>query len=317
MNQLKVVKYKPVSFEDFNLNSFSKILMNKLIETSNINLLIWGNIGSGKSSLINVILNHYYNNDNDIINNHILYISLLKDQGINYYRNDVKNFCQTSYSIKNKKKTIVIDDMDLLNEQSQQIFNNFINNYKNINFIISCSDMLKINNNIKNKLEIINIENIDKIFLSKILDNILINENIDTDIECKKYLLNLSNYSISNLINYIEKVLLINENINIKLLKNISCNVLFDDYNNYIDLCVKNDLENAIAYILNIYDKGYSVIDILDGLVLYIKQYSNIDNKNKYEIIKILCKYINIFYNIHEENIELIFMTNNIINTLN
>ena len=36
----------------------------------------------------------------------------------------------------------------------------------------------------------------------------------------------------------------------------------------------------------------------------------------KYEIIKLICKYIIIFYNIHEEEIELAIFTNNLIQLL-
>ena len=35
--------------------------------------------------------------------------------------------------------------------------------------------------------------------------------------------------------------------------------------------------------------------------------------KDKYEIIKLICNYIIVFYNIHEEEIELIMFTNNLI----
>ena len=44
----------------------------------------------------------------DIINN-------LKDQGIQYYRNEVKIFSQTRSNIPFKKKIIVLDDIDLIN----------------------------------------------------------------------------------------------------------------------------------------------------------------------------------------------------------
>ena len=56
---------------------------------------------------------------------------------------------------------------------------------------------------------------------------------------------------------------------------------------------------------------------LLKIFFLYIKNYSNLDDKYKFEIIKVICSSINIINNINEENIELIFLTNNIINILN
>ena len=64
-------------------------------------------------------------------------------------------------------------------------------------------------------------------------------------------------------------------------------------------------------------NNGFSVIDILEEFFLYIKFHSDLDDKYKYEIIKLICKYINIFHNIHEDSIELIFLTNNIRNIFN
>ena len=63
----------------------------------------------------------------------------------------------------------------------------------------------------------------------------------------------------------------------------------------------------------SIYDNGYSVIDILDNYFLFIKITDIISEIEKYKIIKLLCKYITIFYNIHEDAIELTLFTNNLI----
>ena len=51
---------------------------------------------------------------------------------------------------------------------------------------------------------------------------------------------------------------------------------------------------------------------IYDNYFLYVKTTALLDEKEKYEIIKLLCKYITIFHNIHEDEIELALFTNNI-----
>ena len=87
----------------------------------------------------------------------------MKEQGINYYRNDVKTFCQTSSSIKHKKKIIVLDDIDIINEQSQQVFRNCIDKYSNnIHFIASCSNPQKVIESLQSRLTIIKIRPLQK-----------------------------------------------------------------------------------------------------------------------------------------------------------
>ena len=65
-----------------------------------------------------------------------------------------------------------------------------------------------------------------------------------------------------------------------------------------------------------IFDKGYSVIDIYDNYYSFVKMSDLFSEKERYELIKIVCKYITIFYNVHEDEMELALFTNNVITCL-
>lgn len=320
MNESLIIKYKPKHLDDFNIEKYTKDLINIYLSNNKLLFLIHGGIGSGKSSLINVLLNKFYKNNKKSINANTIYINLLKEQGINYYRNELKNFCQIN-NLENlkEKKTIILDDLDLLNEQCQQIFNTFISNYENINFIITCNDKQKIRSTIINKLELIKINKMTDEFIKNRIEYILVNENLNLDINSKELIIRASNRSIPNMINIIQKLKLIIEdsNVDYNLLENITCNIMINDMNKYIELCKQDNLKVSIDHILNMCNNGFSVIDILEELFMYIKYYSDLDDKYKYSIIKLICKYINIFHNIHEDQIELIFLTNNIKNIFN
>jgi len=152
--------------------------------------------------------------------------------------------------------------------------------------------------------------------LENILNNISKNENIELDKESKKFIISISNHSIRILINYLEKFKLLKQNVNLDLAHKVCTNILFINFDNFTDLCKINDLNNAIKIILNIYNEGFSVMDILDNYYLYIKLTNKIDETQKFEIIKIVCRYITIFHIIHEDEIELSLFTNNIISIL-
>ena len=64
-------------------------------------------------------------------------------------------------------------------------------------------------------------------------------------------------------------------------------------------------------------NKGFSVMDILDGYFKYIKYIDTMDDVVNYEITKLIMKYITNFYSIHENEIELAFFTNELIIILN
>jgi hypothetical protein len=76
------------------------------------------------------------------------------------------------------------------------------------------------------------------------------------------------------------------------------------------------NLNDSIALLYSIYDKGYSVIDILDNFFLFIKITNILNEDEKYKLIPYICKYITIFHNIHEDEIELALFTNNLIQIL-
>jgi hypothetical protein len=57
-------------------------------------------------------------------------------------------------------------------------------------------------------------------------------------------------------------------------------------------------------------------MDILDNYFLYLKTTECLSEDEKYKVIPYLCKYITIFHDIHEDEIELALFTNNIMNVL-
>ena len=175
-NKLFIHKYQPIYFTDFEIDQNIVEILNTLIEIDNLNILIIGDMGSGKTSLMNaIILEYYKGNHQTAIQENILHINSLKEQGINYYRNDVKTFCQTTSTIYKKKKIIVLDDIDFINEQSQQVFRNCIDKFShNVNFISSCSNNQKVIESLQSRLTIIKIKPLQKDNLYNIIDNIKI-----------------------------------------------------------------------------------------------------------------------------------------------
>jgi replication factor C subunit 2/4 len=306
-------KYQPLYFKDFEADTVLFDMLNTLINMDNLNILFIGDVGAGKTTFLNAVIKEYYNNI--CAQDNILYINSLKEQGINYYRNEVKTFCQTCSAVKNKKKIVVLDDIDIINEQSQQVFRNCIDKYShNVHFIASCSNPQKVIESLQSRFIIIKIKPLLKHQLSKIMQKIIDNENIIIDEEAKQFILNVCNNNAKILINYMEKFKLLNEDVNIHNAINVCTNIsyiLFEEYTT----CIKNgELKQAIKILYDLYDKGYSVIDILDNYFLFIKITTCISETEKYDIIPLICKYITVFNNIHEDEIELALFSNNMYN---
>jgi DNA polymerase III delta prime subunit len=308
-------KYKPSNFSDFEMNVDIINILKTVISMDNLNILFVGDSGTGKTSLINVLIKEYYGNIP--YNDNIMVINSLKEQGIQYYRTEVKTFCQTKSSIPNRKKIVVLDDIDNINEQSQQVFRNCIDKYNNnVHFISSCCNIQKTIDSIQSRKIIIKLTPLTDSNLNIILKKIKKMENIVMDSKTDDFILSVSNKSIRILLNYLEKFKLLNMPINYELANKICTNINFTILDNYTTLVINKNLADANDILYDLYDKGYSVIDIYDNYFLYVKTTNLLTETNKYEIIKLLCKYITIFHNIHEDEIELSLFTNNVIQLL-
>jgi DNA polymerase III delta prime subunit len=314
-NTLLIQKYQPIFLDDFHLDKELHNILNALIITDNLNVLFIGDNSSGKTSLLNAVIREYYKNiEPTIYQDNILYINSLKEQGIHYCRTDVRIFCQTCSLVSGKKKIIILDDIDLMNEQSQQVFRICIDKFShNVHFIASCTNIQKVIDNIQSRLNIIKLRPIRKETLLQLIRNVTKNENIQIEPEVEDFLLNMSNNIVKIIFNYMEKFKLVGEKITYSMAMQLCSNISFFTFQEYTQCIKKKKLEEAIEIIYGIYDKGYSVMDILDNYFQFVKVTDLYTEEQKYNLIPYICKYITIFYNIHEEEIELALFTNNLI----
>jgi DNA polymerase III delta prime subunit len=318
--EIFITKYKPYYLKEFGLDEKRMQLLRTLYEIEDINILLVGSTSSGKTTLLYAMIREYYDikKDKTIPDTNILFINQLKEQGIHYFRNEMKTFCQSKCSIHGKKKMIVIDDIDNLNEQSQQVFRNYLDKYKhNIHMICSCTNIQKVIESIQSRVHIIKLhlpeyEQIESL-MQKIKEEnrFSIEENAMSKI---KSTINRENENIVQMISKMEKMYIYQTDhraINVQEIEKMTSSIKKEDLENYIQHVKSGNLNRCLQILQNM--EGYSVIDILDHLYNHIKETGNLTETQKYEMIPLLCKYITIFNKIHEDHIELAIFTNDLI----
>lgn len=314
-NYCFIEKYKPNNINELIYCNDFKQVLKSLLQMDYINILLKGEQCCGKTTIIDCILKEYYETI-DIYNKHIqenlYYYNCLNDQGINGFRNMLKTFCQTKSTFANKKKFVIIDDIDILNEQSQQIIRSNMDKYGNqINFITSCTNINKVIDTLQSRLNILKIPKISKQNLKIILQCVIQTETFTMTKEAQEFIIKISDNSINILLNNLKKCSLLQEKqITIDILKNLCCQICYDYYDKYFhEVFVERNSINAIQILESLCTMGYSVIDILENLFSYVKFTSSYDDMFKFKLLPYICKYIDIVHTTFEDIQEIILFT--------
>jgi len=298
--RLLLHKYEPKCLDDFE-QKYIVTLLKKFIEIDIIKILFVSKQSNGKTTFIKAIINEYYKGETE----HVLFINNVKEYGVSYYKNEVKHFCKTPST---RKKMIVLDDFDYMNEQNQQIFKNIIEKF-NLHYIISCSNPQKVLLNIQSLMNIIEIKKMPRKNMLNIYNRIKMEEDLDICEEVENYIIDTN---VNQMINNMEKYILMDTKITLEIAKQSSSDIKASIFENYLHELENKNLNACIEIFYNLHGDGYSVIDILYNFYNFIKN-ENLPDTFKYNLIPYISKYINNFHNIHEDIIELALFTNNIL----
>jgi len=303
--------YMPKTLEAFEDDKATIVqLLNELIDKDYIKLLLLGATCSGKTILLESIITKYSEVHQIKADNYVLRLNSLKEQGIQYYRTNLKCFCQ---NITDVKKIVVVDDLDLLSESYQHMLRSCINNYSNnVHFIMTCTNINRLQESFTALLLTIDIPNISLKLKTDIFDKVKSIENININDSEKTFIID-NCHNIKNMLNILQKIKLAGDGIRSNT---FFCDINSTDFSRFT-LAVKNKkLKEASTILLSFYSDGYSVIDILDNYFQYVKRTLEYTNEQKYNIIKIITKFNAIFHDLHDDHIELPLFVNNVISIL-
>ena len=307
-------KYRPIHFKDYENDKAELITtIQYLIKTNVVNVLFIGCSNSGKSVFLESCIREYVAKYNLLEASHVLRLNNIKEQGIQYFRNDLRFFCQ-NIPAKGVKKLVVIDDIDLIAEQGQQILANCVDKYsESTNFMASCTNTHKIINQIQTSLLTLTIPKVSSDLQQRLFYKIIKLENLSFTEDSKAFLLKMTP-NIKNMLNNLQKCSLYSSDIiDIDSLTKLICNinnVQFDQFTCYLQA---GDLIGASELLLSLFESGYSVIDILDAYFSYVSLTNLYTDKQKYEIVKVITYFTTIFHTIHEDSIELPLFVNSLL----
>ena len=300
------------SFDTYHIDKRIQTIIDTYISNSTFHFLFYGNPYCGKTSIIDVILSQYYSDLKQ--DDYVLHITSLFDNGIQYFKTTLKTFCKTSITL-NRKKTIVIDDIDLITENNQHVLRNYIDLYKDkINFIATCTNQRKVIETLQSRLTNIQLYNLSHDHVVSILDNLNTKHNMKFTKKHINKIASKNDYNLNASVNVMQKIHLsgkysenaINEN---------ATTINYDIIQKYFTLLSSNKHHDALKVLLQLYDHGFSTHDIYDVFYKYVTSHNNVEAiRNNYEFLTVICKYIQNNVKIIDSKLELYFFSNDLYN---
>ena len=193
INTLWVEKYRPSNLDTYIGNDHLKSKVSTYLESGDLpHLLLYGKAGTGKTTLAKILVKN--------IECDYLYINASDENNVDTVRNKVKNFASTM-GFKDYK-IIILDECDYITPNAQAALRNLMETFsKHCRFILTCNFVERIIDPIQSRCQSFQIIPPSKKEVAKHIHDILLKENVMSDMKDLKVLIDSGYPDIRRVIN--------------------------------------------------------------------------------------------------------------------
>ena len=192
-HSLWVERYRPTKLENYIGNEHLKSKVDVYLKSGDMpHLLLFGRAGTGKTTLAKMLVNS--------IDCDYLYINASDENSVDTVRNKVRNFAST-IGFKDSK-IIILDECDYITPNAQAALRNLMETFsKHCRFILTCNFVERIIDPIQSRCQSFQIVPPSKSDVAKHIHNILLSENITSEMDDLKVLIDSGYPDIRRIIN--------------------------------------------------------------------------------------------------------------------
>lgn len=284
-------KYRPKKINDLILDNIISTKINNIIANKDIpNIIFTGKSGIGKTSTIHAIARQIYPRE---YHDSIIELNASDDRGIKSVHDTIINFCKRKVEFKEgyaQHKLLILDEADNITSKAQRLINSIMEKYPSTRFAFTCNNSSAVIESIQSRCIIIRFTKppIDK-FIERI-KLICIKESIEFDQNALEYLFEICQKDLRKILNMLELVFRAEGKITIPNILKISDIPSQETLNNLLYSIINKDIVKTCKIINEFQSQGYYSLDVMLHFIQYIKNYKNIKEDIRINLINILAK---------------------------
>ena len=148
--------------------------------------------------------------------------------------------------------------------------------------------------------------------MRQLLERVTTAEALQVAPEAADFLVQFANRKAKVLLNILEKCKLVQlPRMTLPVVQELCCDLSLQDMEQFLThVLAEGQLVKAVQVAQQVLAKGFSVMDFLDGFYAFLRQTQLVNEWQKHAAIPCVCKYIAIFHNLHEDELEIVFFAN-------
>lgn len=282
-------KYRPKKLEDLILDNIIQTKLNNIIKNKDIpNIIFTGKSGVGKTSSIHAIARLIYPKE---YHDSIIELNASDDRGIKSVHETIINFCKRKVDFKKdyaQHKLLILDEADNITPKAQRLINSIMEKYPTTRFAFTCNNSSAVIESIQSRCIIIRFTKppVEK-FIERI-KYICRKEKIEYDEEALGYLFDICQKDLRKTLNMLELVSVAEGKITIENIIKISDIPSQNSMEDLLKCILEKNVVNLCNVINEFKSQGYYSLDVLLHFIQFIKNYKNISEEQRINLINTL-----------------------------